>query len=437
MSQLTRSVSTLVGGTAFAQVLSILALPFLTRLYAPAEFSILAIYASMLGILCVVAGLRLEIAVPLPESDGDAAGLLALALTSSLLFSGVVALAVLGWSDQIALVFGIPEFRPYFWLLPLGVWAGSSYAAFQYWATRKKNFARIARTRMVQALGGAGIQIGAGLVAIGPFGLLTGHIFNNGAGLIGLGRAAVKEDRRALESVTWRSMRAMLRQYARFPKYSALEALVNTAGLHAPTLIIAAMAAGPEAGYLMLATRVMTAPMGLIGGAVGQVYLANAPGELRSEQLREFTLKILDGLIFAGIVAAPAFSLAFGKEWARAGELVSWMTPWFLLQFLSSPVSMVMHVTARQRAMLVLTLLGGTARIASVACAGMYFNHILPEVFAVASGLVYFAYLLVFSRAAGVTGNDLCAMGLKNIPTVICWVVAGIVATLLLSRAWV
>ena len=57
----------LVGGTAFAQAIAVLALPLLTRLYTPDDFSVLAVYAALLGIISVVACLRLEIAIPMPN----------------------------------------------------------------------------------------------------------------------------------------------------------------------------------------------------------------------------------------------------------------------------------------------------------------------------------------------------------------------------------
>lgn len=71
-----RSVGVLAGGTAAAQAIGILVLPVVTRLYTPADFTVLAFYSSILGIVAGVACLRLDIAIPLTKSDGDAANLL-------------------------------------------------------------------------------------------------------------------------------------------------------------------------------------------------------------------------------------------------------------------------------------------------------------------------------------------------------------------------
>lgn len=438
-----QSVGTLAGGTAVAQALTILALPLLTRLYAPEQFSVLAVYASMLGILAAVACLRLEIAIPLPESDDEAASLLVLALASGIGFSLLVALVILLFKAQVIELLHIPAFAPYLWLVPIGLLAASTYAATQYWSTRKKKFPRIAATRMTQALGGVGVQLGAGVLGAGSIGLLLGQMISSGAGAVGLARDALRHDGGALRAVTVESMRKALQQYSRFPKYSTLDALANTAGTQVPVLIIAALALGPEAGYLMLATRLMAAPMGLLGGSIAQVYLAHAPEELRAGRLGDFSARILTGLIktgvgpllFAGITAAPLVSIVLGSKWTRVGELVSWMAPWFVLQFLSSPVSMVMHVAGRQKALLLVTIFGFLLRMAAMLLAFYYFRNQLAEVYALSGALFYGICFFIFYRVAGVRVGQVISALRECRWIVICWVAAGMIANYV-ARMW-
>ena len=181
-----RSVSVLVGGTAFAQALMVLVLPLLTRLYTPEDFSVLAVYSSILGIVSVAACLRLEIAIPLPQRDEDAANLLALALCSSAGVAGLSALIVVLFPVQIVALVAQPKLLPYLWLLPLGILLSSSCAALQFWTTRKKRFSVIAKTHLTQAIGGAGTQAGLGWASIAPLGLLLGQMISSGAGIFQL-----------------------------------------------------------------------------------------------------------------------------------------------------------------------------------------------------------------------------------------------------------
>ena len=66
----------LVSGTAFAQVLSIIAAPFLTRLYGPEAFGLSAIFVGISAIVSAIACLRYELSIMLPETDKEAANLL-------------------------------------------------------------------------------------------------------------------------------------------------------------------------------------------------------------------------------------------------------------------------------------------------------------------------------------------------------------------------
>ena len=398
-----RSVGILVGGTAFAQALMVLVLPLLTRLYTPEDFSVLAVYASILGIISVAACLRLEIAIPLPQNDDDAANLLALALCSSAGVAGLSALIVALFPTQIIALVAQPKLEPYLWLLPLGIWLSSSYAALQFWTTRKKRFSVIAKTRMTQAIGGVGAQVGLGWASIAPLGLVLGQMINSGAGIFGLVRDALKNDRPALRAINWPGMQRTFSEYDRFPKYSTIESLANSTSIQLPVIIVAALAAGPEAGFLMLASRVMFAPMALIGGAISQVYLSRASDELRAGTLGKFTAEIMGGLVktgvgplvFFGVIAPIIFPVIFGISWLRSGEMITWMTPWFIMQFLASPISMILHITQNQRAALMLQIFGTILRIGAVVVAVYWTQGWIVESYAISSFVFYVIYFCV------------------------------------------
>jgi O-antigen/teichoic acid export membrane protein len=149
--------------------------------------------------------------------------------------------------------------------------------------------------------------------------------------------------------------------------------------------------------------------MKLLGSSISQVYVSRAPEEFRAGRLADFTLSAMrklivlgvGPLILAGVLAPTVFPIIFGAEWSRAGEIVTWMIPWMALQFISSPVSMVMYVVGRQRAMLVLTTLGLIFRVGGVAIALQTPSMNLIGGFVVGSVSYYIAVLIFVSTAAG------------------------------------
>ncbi|OSZ71683.1 lipopolysaccharide biosynthesis protein [Hydrogenophaga sp. IBVHS1] len=438
-----RSVAVLVGGTALGHGITAAALPVLSRLYTPADFSLLAVFAGLVSIISVVACLRFDVAVALPEEDEEALRLLALALGTALACSFVVLIAVLVAPSRIAHWLNQSGLQAYLWLLPVSVLLGGGYSALQMWFVREKAFALIAKSRVAQSTASASTQIASGALAVGPGGLLLGHTMNTGAACLFLGYRLLADHatRAAFKRLTWRELRLTFQRYDRFPKYSTFEALCNSAAIHLPVIMIAALAAPTEAGYLMLATYVMQAPMALVGAAVGQVYLAGAAHKHRQGQLGEFTAEVLGGLLKTGIgpllavgIVSPAiFGLIFGAGWERAGVLVAWMTPWFILQFLSTPISMGLHVTGHQRLAFALQLVGLALRAGMVWLAASLSPLHVSEWYAVSGFLFYLLYLLTILWRTGLDWKRFLESSRHAVPVCLGWIVLAAAMSLLVS----
>ena len=187
-----------------------------------------------------------------------------------------------------------------------------------------------------------------------------------------------------------------------------------------------------------MAMYVMQAPMSLVGNAIGQVYLSRAPEEHQAGRMAVFTTGIFSALlkagvgplIFAGIVSPVAFAIAFGEEWRRAGLLVSWMTPWFVMQFLATPISMALHVTGNQRAAMVLQLFGLVTRITAVWGAAMFASSFISEAYAISSFVFYSIYVGVVLRTTSVNYQQVMRNLTLNIPHVTAWAAAGVALAL-------
>jgi len=427
-----RNVGILAGGTALAQALTVLALPVITRLYTPEDFSVLAVYAALLGMIGVVACLRFEIAIPLPSDDFEAANLMVLGLFFTTLISGLVFLLVALVPEQIANGLGQPALQAYLWLLPVGVWLTGAFGCVQYWATRRKQFSDIAQTRMTQSVGSVLVQVLMGwLTKTGPLGLLLGQVTGRGAGLIKLGKVAWGDMQAHKQHITRETLKNSFRKNSQFPKFSTFESLANVGTVQIPIIIIAATAVGPEAGFALLAMKAAAVPMGLIGGSISQVYLSRASDELRAGKLPEFTQKIAVGLVGAGvgplvcigILAPDLLPLVFGAQWARAGEIVSWMTPWFILQFLSSPLSMALHVTGNQRLAMFNQAWGLVLRVGMTAWAAIYLNEYIVEIYSVSGFLFYLGYFLIVLRVSGLTFLGVARSSEVQIKIIVLWVI--------------
>ena len=430
------SAGKLLGGTAAAQAITIAALPLLTRIYSPQEMAVLAAFLALHNMLAVVACARLEIAIPLAQEDDDAARLTVLALGATTFLTALLILFASLSGPRLLAELRLTDVASYLWVLPLSIAAAGAYGATQYQATRNRRFGVIARTRVVQAIAATGTQIGLGLLRIGPLGLLMGQVLMAGAGALRLSQVWLKN--KPLQGVD-RSRAAFadtLRRFRRFPIFSTPEAFANRGSAEIPVLIIAAFAIGPEAGFLLLAIKAMGAPLSLLGNAAAQVFMSESRDALREGRLGALTSRVLlllaklavGPLIFAALISPPAFSLIFGAEWHRAGVIALWMLPWSVLKTLSSPISSVLHVQMRQRAMMMLQIAGLAIRVGMTWAAAVYAPRFVVETFALASAAFYLLCLAVFMGAARL---DLRAL-VRGLPVpmliIIAWSVAGLAA---------
>jgi O-antigen/teichoic acid export membrane protein len=429
-----RSVGVLVSGTVFAHAITAMALPVLSRLYSPSDFSALAVFSGLMSVIAVAACLRFDVAVPIIDSDLDAINLLALALTCAALVSAIIAIPSIFLSKYIAALLNQPILQNFLWLLPIGVFLAAGFSVLQNWFVRKKQFSLITYSKIGQSSVGAVTQIGMGIGKVSPLGLLVGYVMNAGAACVVMGYRFVKEESGLIRRITWQQMKVLFVVHHRFPKYSTLESLCNVAAIQIPIILIAVVAVGPEAGFLTMAINVMQAPMALVGTAIGQVYISHAPEKYSEGNLGGFTTEILGGLLkagvgpllFVGIVSPVAFSIVFGEEWRRAGQMVAWMTPWFIMQFIASPISMALYIIGYQRAALCLHIFGLVVRVTSVLVVGALAANWVTEAFAVSGFIIYLLLLIVVLRAAAVSSSQVMHRIVKCVPHVMMWVVIGI-----------
>lgn len=396
-----KAVSVLVSGTVFAQGVVVLSLPILTRLYSPSEFSIFAVYTSLLGILTVVSCLRFEIAIPISQDDKEAVALVFLALISNTVISILISFVIWFFSTEILLFFNKEAFAKLIWLIPIGTFVSGVYIAFQYWATRKRKFTVIAKTRMVQSVSGVSIQVVMGMAGFSVIGLILGQIVKVSAGLYQLVVGFWQDANKYLKEIKFEYLKITFRKYDQFPKYSTLEALANSAGIQLPVILIAALSIGSEAGYLMLAMQVMMIPMQFIGNAVSQVYLGHASEKYKIGELAQYTKQCIFQLLKIGIipltlisVLAPViFPYVFGTEWKRAGDMVLWMLPWFIMQLLVSPISMSLSVIGKQRIGLIIQIFGLVIRVGGLVLISTYSVNYMFEYYVISGFVFYSLYL--------------------------------------------
>lgn len=415
-----RNVSVLVGGTSGAQILLTLAVPFLTRLYTPKDFGILAVYASLLAFIVVIASLRYELAIPLPKNEEDAANITFLSLILIIVISILIGIVVSSFGTFIAKLLNVPLLVNYFWLLPIGVFFSGAYSVFNYYSIRRKRYKTIAYTGFTKAVISIGVQFIA--FKLGVFGLLLGQVIGQVVGTLTLARSSLNTF--FFKQISWNGIFQMANRFRQFPIFSTWNSLLNTMGLYLPSLILAIFFGPASAGLYSIANRVLNLPASIIGRAVGQVFFGDASKVNREKNLGALMTKIIDKLlsfsippaIFAILIAPSFFSLVFGNEWEIAGQFASLMIPWVILSFVFSPISTLFVVMEKQKQFFLMQSILLLVRLLAFLL-GIILNNIWVTVaaFSLASAFCYFVFIFYANYIVGNSFITLARFLIKNL----------------------
>jgi O-antigen/teichoic acid export membrane protein len=360
--RLKRAVVVLMSGTAFGQLLLLIASPLLTRLYTPEDFGVLGVFSALLMLFGIAVCLRYEVAIPLAEDDARMANLLALSLALAFLVSALIGVALWLSGEMITRWLNTEALRPFLWLLPVGLLGVGCNRALTHWAIRRQEFGQITRTEISRSVGQVTTQLGCGYLALGPVGLLAGQIIGQSAGVTTLALAFHRRDGARWRSVRLRDMARAAARFANFPTYSAAAALLSNAGRYAPALFVAALYGAEAAGWFALARRILATPV-FLSNAVARVYLSEAPRRARGDGAGVYRLfkrttwrLLIFGVLALGlvVVAGPQlFALVFGAVWTEAGRYAQFLALVTLGQLVVAPVAHTLTVLERQDLQLV------------------------------------------------------------------------------------
>ncbi len=366
--------SQLVLGTVVGQMVVILSAPVLSRMYGPAEFGVLAVYAAMLAVSASMATLRYEVAIPLPKSEGSAAVMLVIATTVVIAATLLASLLVFLFGEALVNWTNTPGLASYLWTVPLGVLLMGMHGILTYWALRNRAFGLVAQTRIQQGIGMATTQLMLGYLRFGPLGLIVGHIVGFAAGFVSLARFWYRTGAQATRAWNPGRMYRRALRYRDYPLYSSWGGVVNTTGLQLPVMLFASYYSPAVAGMYLLSNRVANAPVALVAEAVGKVFYVSAVDARRRDRLPELVLKVFDGLLKASLtpfvliaITAPGFfSVIFGAAWSEAGPYFQWLVVLMASVFVFSPLAMLYSVLYRHREDLYFQVVLFVARVAAI-----------------------------------------------------------------------
>lgn len=396
-------VMKLVTGTTIAQIITILASPFITRFYGPEAFGLMALFMSIIGILSVIACLRYELAIMLPKSDEEAANVfgLCILIVASISMAAIPFIFLI--RQPLVQFLKAPQLDPFFWLIPLTILVSGTFLALNYWNTRTKHFYRLSIARVMSSFSATGTQLGMGFLGHASGGVLIGaSIIGQIVSTFNLGFQILRDHLSFFKrNITCKGMVEAFNRYSNFPKYDIWSAFLNSISWQVPIFLLSYFFSTTIVGYYSLGMMMIQLPMSLIGGAIAQVFYqraAETKAEGTSHILVENIFKMLVRIglfpmIILLFIGREIFVVFFGSQWAIAGVFVQILSVWAFVWFISSPLSTMVAVLEKQSWGLQLNIIIFSTRLISLVIGGLLGNVYIALILFSLSGFIVYGYL--------------------------------------------
>ncbi|GAP23074.1 lipopolysaccharide biosynthesis protein [Leptolinea tardivitalis] len=400
-----KDIFSILTGTVLAQLINVIAIPIITRLYTPEQTGSLAIFISITGVLTIVSSLRYELAIILPDTFEEASNILVLCFLLVIFTTFLVWILTISVGNTFLKLLNASNLFTYLWVLPLLNFFTGIFQVISYWNTRFHKFGDVSIGRVTYSGITSSFQVGLGLINPPTIGILIhGVIWGNIASTLVLFTKTFWTDlQKILSAIDIELMKSLIYRYRKFPLYSTGSGILNYFSWQLPTLMLAAYFSPSVSGLYDLGNKILRMPMNLIGVTISQAFLPRAAEAQKEGHLSKLVENSLDYLVLftlfpllvLTITGSDLFFLLFGKEWAEAGVYTQILSIWMFFWFISSPISNIFLVLQKQEFSLKLDIVIFISRFISLLIGGISQNPRIAILLFALSGIIVYGFLCV------------------------------------------
>lgn len=354
-----RNVFTMLTGAGISQLLVIIFIPILTRIYTPAEFGIMALFISIANILSVIATGRFELGIMLPKHDENAYNLLFFSLLLIVFVSLICFILIVSLDRFLITRFDLESDYHLFYFLPLSILLISTNKILFHWQNRHKRFKNVSMNKVSQSVTSSITNFTAGFFFhLGATGLLTGHLLSFFVADVLYFFRLRKTDRHLNKSLHPATMRKEIKNNRNFPYYSVPMGIINL--ISKDVLIYAFKAFYTDAivGYFNNARKVIDFPLMLLTNSFKSVFfqkLTTSPNPVRIFTYSYFSTLAVSVMAMLPVIfwGEEIFGFVLGDDWREAGKIASLLAPLIIFNFPARNTSNVFSYTRKNQYLLI------------------------------------------------------------------------------------
>lgn len=341
-----------------SQILPLLFLPILSRVYDPGHFGELAIYMAITAILGAISCLRLELAIPIAQNQNELNNVIvscqALVTFTTLTFAFIIFGLYFAAQQLYATTISIVYF-----LLPVSIYCTGIFNILLFFNTRTKTFNILSYSYILKSAFMVAIQVVFPVFFNAGYGLIFGFVAGQ---IIAVSYLILKSNYRFKFLVIPTLSRVVTRRYSNFIVYSTCSIFMNTFGQNLNNFLINNSYGISSVGTYSMSQRLLIFPSATIGNAISQVYIqrlsqirGSGKAALRYFDQTLIILSMISVVCFLPIYysAETLVSVVLGDNWIDASQFIQILTPMYAVHFVASSLSQTNNVFERQRLALI------------------------------------------------------------------------------------
>jgi len=396
----------------FTQIIGIMLMPVVTRLYTPEAFGGFSVFGAILMPICILATMGYSGSIVVSENDEIAANMLIVCLA----FTGIITILtmLLCWfgSDLIFRWLKVAELKAYLWMLPVSVFLYGLQTSLLSWNLRKKRFGRISISKISLALSNKGILISAGFSGFATTGsLLLGGIAGSMtmSGVLG-GKIRQESGQLFKRSIRWRYMVQGVKRHRKFPMYNLGTEFISRLASLMTVYLLTLYFSKSSVGYYGLGVAVLSVPATFIGSSIANVfYQKAAAAKSRDSQasdveslFRRMTWMSMLLFLLIAVIGDNTFAFVFGVKWTEAGVYSQILSFSIFVSFVMSPAATLINVLEKQEVNLILSIVLTISSFISIMIGGLSHNiYLALALFSLFNGLASFGAGLFMIHCTG------------------------------------
>lgn len=334
--------------SGIAQIILIITIPLISRLYSPNEFGVFTLFSNIVTVLIPIINARYDLLIITAKNVRKANILSTISFIISLVIISILV------PVSIIYVYLHPEYLLETTLLLLMLLLVSLTNIFTSYLNREKNYRMLGLINISRSFFMAFIQIVLGYLSFGSIGLIIGFAFSYIAGVT-IGFNAFKAHFKLVKNKN-----IIIKQFIDNKNqlvFSTPSILLNSLSFSIVVFFISILFTSEDVGIYGMVIRILGVPITIISTGLSKIFMQSSNEYYKSrgsfrKQLTSFSIILIGLSIF---MYTPFYFInddliisILGREWVSAILIIKIVIPMFMIRLIVSTVSLSVIVFNKQ-----------------------------------------------------------------------------------------